>query len=83
MTPTIPNRPAPIVWALRNCAFTELRRLDAIETDGEVVITGAEFPAVAITIVNCACPPPLPDWSAFTVSPLRTPVASIAVGMWT
>jgi hypothetical protein len=40
MTPTIPNRPAPIVWALRNCAFTELRRLDAIETDGEVVITG-------------------------------------------
>jgi len=40
MTPTIPNRPAPIVWALRNCAFTELRRLDAIETDGEVVING-------------------------------------------
>jgi hypothetical protein len=25
---------------LRSCVFTELRRLDAIETDGEVVITG-------------------------------------------
>jgi len=40
MTATLPDRPAPIVWALRNSVFTELRRLDAIETDGEVVITG-------------------------------------------
>ena len=40
MTATSLDPAAPIARALRNCVFTELRRLDAIETDGEVVITG-------------------------------------------